>query len=193
MQTQVGIGVIGVDHASGAELRDRESGERHVAPRYEEDSGLFASGFGERNVTPKHEEDSGLFASGHWGRDESPVVLPLRKSWIAAWTAISLALVPLAIWAMVALASGGPEDAPHDRAPSRSDVVAPAPRTAPAPEAPPVVQPPEPPKEEARPDEGPRPTAKQKAPRKAKERRIEVQRRAPPKGRPTGEWAPRGP
>jgi hypothetical protein len=181
VQTQVGIGFIPIDHASGAELRDRESGERPVMA------------FEPQQAAPKREEDSGLFASGHWVHDEPPVVVPLRKTWIAVWTAASLALLPLTIWAMVALASSGPDDAPAGRASSRSDVVPPAPRTGPPPVAPPVAEPPEPPKAEARTDESPRPAAKQRVPRATKERRIEVQRRAPPKGRPTGEWAPRGP
>jgi hypothetical protein len=170
VQTQVGLGVITIDHGAGAALHER----------------------GASHSSAKAEEDSGLFASGHWVRDEPPVVLPLRRAWIAVWTAISLALVPLGIWAMVALASRGADDTPSERASSRSDVVPPAPRTGPAAVAPPVAEPPAPPKTAARPGEGSGSAAKQRVPRKAKERRNDVQRRAPPKGRPTGEWAPAG-
>jgi hypothetical protein len=171
IQTQIGIGESTIDYAAGGALHDRASGV-HGAP-------------------PNREEDSGLFATGHWVQDEPPVVLPLRRTWIVVWTAISIALVPLAIGTMIALASNSPDDAPPDRASSRSDVVVPAPRTGPAPAESAVAPPPT--KAAPAPEQGDRSTVKQRAPRGAKERRMEVQRRASPKGRPTGDWVPKGP
>jgi len=172
VQTQVGLGVMPIEHAGEV--------PRRILPS----NGVQGD--------PQREEDSGLFASGQWVRDAAPVVLPLPKGWIVAWTAISLALVPLAIWAMLALASTGPDDVPPDRASSRSDIVPPASRVEPAPAAPPVAQPPESSKAAPRAEGSPRIGAKQKVPQ-GKERRTEVQRRAAPKGRPSGDWVPRGP
>jgi hypothetical protein len=173
IQTQIGIGENTIDHAAGVARYDRVSGAQ--------------------GALPNREEDSGLFATGHWVQDEPQVVLPLRRTWIVVWTAISMALVPLAVGTMIALASKGPDDAPPDRASSRSDVVVPAPRTELAPAESAAAPPSDPTKAAPRPDEGNRSAVKQRAPRGAKERRMEVQRRAPPKGRPTGDWVPKGP
>jgi len=178
VQTQVGIGSPAIDHAAAAARRDLASSAAQVGPT--------------------REEESGVFASGHWVRDAAPVVLPLRREWIVAWTAISLALVPLSIWAMLALASSGQSEELPDRASARSDVVrafqaARGPAVEPPAPASPVIDPSE--KSKAAPSAGQsaRAVPKQRVPRGAKERRIEVQRRAPPKGRPSGEWVPRGP
>jgi hypothetical protein len=99
--------------------------------------------------------------------------------------------VPLAIWAMIALASTDADDAQPGKASSRSDVVPPASRIEPLPAAPPAARPPESAKAVPRDEASPRPGPRQRVPQ-AKERKTEGQRRAAPKGRPRDDWVPKG-
>lgn len=109
VQTRVGIGRYSIDYAAGLPLSRRASRPEFVRPE---------------STRPVREEHSGLYPSGHWGRDETPIVLPLNKTWTIVWTAVALVLVPIVIWLLLALAN---KNAPHEplEQPKRNDVVAP--------------------------------------------------------------------
>lgn len=98
-----------IDHAAGLPLRQRASRPEFVRPE---------------STRPEREEHSGLFASGHWGRDETPIVLPIQKTWTFAWTVFALLLIPIAIWLLIALASKNAPSDPSERT-KRTDSVAP--------------------------------------------------------------------
>jgi hypothetical protein len=112
VQTRVGIGKYLIDHAAGLPLSRRASRPEFIRPE---------------STRPKQEEHSVLSASGHWGRDETPVVLPLQKTWAIVSIAVAVVLVPIAIWLLLALASKNTPSDPQER-PKRTDVVTPQPQ-----------------------------------------------------------------
>jgi hypothetical protein len=115
MQTRVGVGMYSIDHAAGLPLGRRASRPDFVRPE---------------PTRPEREEPSGPSSPGHWGRDETPIVLPLRKTTTVVWTVLALALIPIVIWLLLALASRNRPSEPQER-PSRIDFVAPQPQRVP--------------------------------------------------------------
>jgi len=115
VQTRAGIGSYTIDHASGLALSRRASRPELARP----EAALPAR--------QEQEHPSGVFSSDHWGRDDTPVALPLRKTWTIVWTALAFLLIPVAIWLLLALASKNRQGDPVGR-PERNDVIAPQPQ-----------------------------------------------------------------
>lgn len=85
MQTRVGIGTYSIDHAAGLPLHRRASLPDFVRPE---------------STRPERVEP---LRSSATGRDETPVVLPLRKTSTWFWAAVLILLVPIVIWLLLAL------------------------------------------------------------------------------------------